>query len=63
MMNPVDEPSDARKAIEGRFLQISKAFAAKISKTFGSMFSEDLKAKSPVKPVITRAEILKDFKS
>jgi ketosteroid isomerase-like protein len=56
-----DEASDAKKAIEARFGQISKAFSERNLKSVETIFTEDFKAKSPGKPVSSRAQFFKDF--
>lgn len=58
-----DETGDARKAIEARFGQISKAFANKDTKLFQSIITDDYKAKAPGKPVSNRAEVIREFEA
>ena len=59
----IDESSDARKAIELRFTQISKAFSDKNIKSVESIFADDFKAKSSGKPVSSRSDFFKEFES
>ncbi len=59
----VDDSSDARKAIEARFSQVSKAFADKDVKLFESTFAEDFHSKAPGKPMMKRADVFKDFET
>lgn len=58
-----DDAAIAKKAIEARFTLISKAFAAKDSKSLGSLFSDDFRSKSAGKPVVYKTEVLKEFVS
>jgi hypothetical protein len=59
----IDETSDARKAIELRFTQISKAFSDKNIKSVESIFADDFKAKSSGKPISSRSDFFKEFES
>ncbi len=59
----IDETSDAKKAIELRFAQISKAFSEKNIKSVEAIFTDDFKAKSSGKPASSRSDFFKEFES
>ena len=56
-----DTVPQVRKAIQARYAEMSRAFAAKDAKGFESVFADDFTAKAPGRPKMSRADTFKDF--
>lgn len=52
-----------KQALQRRYAEISRAFAARDVPAFEAVFSMNYSGKAPGRPSITRAEMLKDFES
>lgn len=68
MVGPLFTRSFARdaslkKALQDRYTQLSRAFAAKDKKGFESAFAADFTAKSPGRGLLSRSEVLRDFEA
>lgn len=55
------EDNSAKRAIEARYAEMSKAFAAKDASGFESVFAPNFTAKGPGGQITTRARLLNDF--